>query len=80
MKKLLMLLILLLSLIITGCKTTEIGKPSFPPKPQRQELRKPENIRECIAVIVYYEFLVEKWEQWAETVEYITGVNDGEKQ
>lgn len=77
MKKLLMLLILLLSLIITGCKTTEIEKLSFPPKPQRQELRKPENIREMVAVIVYYEFLVEEWECWAETVEHIAGVDDG---
>ena len=79
MKKLLMLSTLLLSLIITGCKSTKVEKLTFPPKPERQELRKPENIREMAAVIVYYEYLVEEWECWAEDVEHIAGVDDGEK-
>ena len=39
--------------------------------PQRQELRKPESLKDYALIIVYYESLVQEWESWGATVEDI---------
>ena len=59
------LLVPLLTLTITSCAS----KPQpveLPPKPQRQEQRTPESIRDYANLIVYYESLVQEWEAWGE--------------
>ena len=63
---------ILLPLIITGCKTTKIEKEIIlPPKPQRQELKSPQDLKDIADILNYYEHLVEQWEQWGSTVEAI---------
>ena len=63
---------ILLPLIITGCKTTKIEKEIvLPPKPQRQELKAPNNLSEMVQTLNYYEHLVQQWENWGATVETI---------
>lgn len=63
---------ILLPLIITGCKTTKIEKEIvLPPKPQRQELKSPESLSDLADVLNYYEHLVQDWENWGERVEAI---------
>ena len=60
---------ILLPLIITGCKTTKVEKEiELPPKPQRQEQKAPEDLKDYALLLVYYEYLVEEWEAWGETV------------
>jgi len=57
---------------MTGCKTTKIEKEIvLPPKPQRQELKSPENLKDLADILNYYEHLVEQWEEWGTTVETI---------
>ena len=64
-----MLLILLLPLIITGCRTTKVEKEIIlPPKPQRQELKAPQDLKELADTLNYYEHLVQQWENWGDTV------------
>ena len=60
-------------LIMTGCRTTktEEQKIELPPKPQRQELKMPESVKDYAQIINYYEHLVQEWEQWSECVEAI---------
>lgn len=57
-------------LIMTGCRTTktEEQKIALPPKPQRQELKMPESVKDYAQIINYYEHLVQEWEQWGDTV------------
>lgn len=73
MKKLWALLILLSAAITAGCKTTKTEKKgvTLPPKPQRQEIPFPEELKDYALIIVYYDSLVQQWETWAETVENI---------
>ena len=69
MKKLLILFLLLLAQIMTGCKTTEIKTVYvLPPKPQRKELQNPHTIPEYAQIVNYYEHLVQEWEIWSNTV------------
>lgn len=63
------LLIILLSTIILGCKTTKIQSMTLPPRPEREEIETPRNLQECATVICYYEYLLREWEEWGETVE-----------
>ena len=71
LKKLCLLLTVLFSLTITGC----VSKPRntervLPPRPERREINvKPESIRDYAIILAYYEYLVEEWEIWADTVE-----------
>lgn len=63
---------ILLPLIITGCKTTKVEKEIvLPPKPQRQELKSPESLSDLADTLNYYEHLVQDWENWGERVEAI---------
>lgn len=60
---------ILLPLIITGCKTTKVEKEIIlPPKPQRQELKTPQDLKELADTLNYYEHLVQDWENWGDTV------------
>lgn len=56
---------------MTGCNTlkTEIV---LPPKPQRSEQKQPETLKDYARLVIYYEYLVEEWEQWGEDVTAIT--------
>ena len=63
---------ILLPLIIQGCRTTKIeNEIELPPKPQRQELQAPQDLQDVADILNYYEHLVEQWEQWGSTVEAI---------
>ena len=55
-------------LTITGCVSKQKKEVLLPPKPQREELQQPTNLKECAEVIAYYESLVEEWESWGDTV------------
>ena len=58
---------------MTGCKTTKVEKEiTLPPKPQRQELKAPQDLKDVAELLNYYEHLVEEWEVWGETVTILT--------
>ena len=76
MKKLLILSILLLTIITVSCKSTPKEEIVLPPKPQRQELETPTELKDYALIIVYYDCLVEEWEVWGETV---TNIIEAEK-
>ena len=63
---------ILLPLTIQGCKTTKVEKEIIlPPKPQRQELKAPQDLKDLADTLNYYEHLVQDWENWGERVEAI---------
>ena len=63
---------ILLPLTIQGCKTTKVEKEIIlPPKPQRQELKAPQDLKDVAELLNYYEHLVEQWEQWSKSVDAI---------
>ena len=63
---------ILLPLIILGCKTTKVEKEIIlPPKPQRQELKAPQDLKDLAYLLNYYEHLVQQWEEWGSTVDAI---------
>jgi hypothetical protein len=73
MKKFIILLPILLLITITGCRTTKVEKEIIlPPKPQRQELKAPQDLKDLADILNYYEHLVEEWEAWADTVTVLT--------
>ena len=60
---------ILLPLTILGCRTNKIEKEIIlPPKPQRQELKAPQDLKELADTLNYYEHLVQQWENWGDTV------------
>ena len=60
-------------LIISGCKTTdEVNKITLPPKPVREEMEAPKDLKGVAELLNYYEHLVEQWEQWGDTVTILT--------
>ena len=64
---------ILLPLIILGCRTTKVEKEIvLPPKPQMQELKTPQDLKDLADILNYYEHLVEEWEAWADTVTILT--------
>lgn len=66
----------LLLLIIQGCKTTKVEKEIIlPPKPQRQELKAPQDLKDIADILNYYEHLVEQWEEWSKSVDAILEEN-----
>lgn len=62
-------MLLLLLPVITSCVTTQKSDIALPVKPQRQELKEPETLKDYAKIIVYYDSLVQEWELWAKTVE-----------
>ena len=61
---------ILLPLIITGCKTNKIeNEIELPPKPERVEQINPTTWQEAGDVINYYEHLVQDWENWGDRAE-----------
>lgn len=76
MKKLMKLLLILLTLTITGCKTTkEVEKIELPPKPQREILESPKDLKGIAELLNYYEHLVQQWEAWSKSVDAILEEN-----
>ena len=73
MKKFIILLLILLPIITSSCRTTRIEKITLPPRPQRQELLIPKNTKECAEIILYYHSLVKEWEAWGDYVENTIG-------
>lgn len=67
-----MLLLILLTLITTGCRTTKVEtlKKELPPKPQRQKIENGTPIKD---ILIYYEALVQEWELWGLTIEEMVG-------
>jgi hypothetical protein len=61
-------------LTIQSCRTTKQQEIELPPKPQRQELQPPQDLKDYAEIIIYYEYLVEEWEAWGELVENIYNV------
>ena len=61
---------ILLLLITVGCKTTKVEKEiTLPPKPIRIEHKNVTSLQDAAEVIKYYEFLLQEWENWGNTVE-----------
>ena len=61
---------ILLTLIISGCRTTKVEKEIIlPPKPQREILEDPKDLQETAELLNYYEHKLEEWENWGERVE-----------
>lgn len=73
MKKLLILLILLLTQIITGCKSIPKADIVLPPKPQREKIAPASTVQDLANIINYYEHLVQEWEEWGDCVFNIIG-------
>lgn len=73
---------ILLLLIISACKTVEYVEIEYtlPEEPQRQNLYIPENptLKDYATIIIYYDFLVEKWERWALSVKKIVPIKNAE--
>ena len=61
---------ILLPLIIQGCKTTKVeNEIELPPKPERVEQKVPESLSDLADLLNYYEHLVEQWDNWADRAE-----------
>lgn len=61
---------ILLPLIIQGCRTDKIEKEiELPPKPERVEQKEPESLSDLADLLNYYEHLVQDWELWADCAE-----------
>ena len=77
MKKFIILLLILLPITITSCRTTKIeNEIVLKPHPQRQELLIPKNTKECAQVILYYHSIIKQWEAWGD---YVEGVLKNDK-
>lgn len=76
MKKMFLTLYLALSVLITvNCRTVP-SEIELPPKPQREKLEEPKDIKDYAVIIAYYESLVSLWENWGD---YVTHYYDKEK-
>ena len=66
---------ILSALIISACTTVEYVTPDYvlPMEPQRQNISLPNNptLKDYATIIIYYDYLLRKWEQWAKTVKEI---------
>lgn len=66
----------MLLLIISACQTDKIIEIDYvlPPEPIRQEIVIDENkitLKKYLSIIVYYDFLVQEWEAWGESIKKI---------
>ena len=76
MKKYLKLLIVLLPLIIQGCKSTpENEKIILLPPPEHVEFEPVASVQDMAKVIVKQDAIIKLWESWGE---YVLGVVEGE--
>lgn len=62
-------------LALTSCAGTTKGF-ELPPRPERKELPPPESLKDLANALNYYEFLLEDWEAWYETVILIINGQD----
>ena len=64
---------ILLVLITTGCRTTKQEEKEIilPPKPVREEIEAPTDLKGVAELLNYYEHLLELWENWGERVDAI---------
>ena len=59
-------------LTITGCRTTkEVNKIELPPKPAREEIEAPKDLKGITELLNYYEHKLQEWENWGERVDAI---------
>ena len=49
-------------------KTKHKNEILLPPKPERQEIQPPANLKEMCEILIYYEYLVQEWEAWGDAV------------
>lgn len=63
------LLLILLSLIISGCCTN--SEIILPQAPERQAIESPKSVQDLAEILAYYEQLIQEWEQWATAVKQI---------
>lgn len=72
-KILLTVTIVLIIISVINCKTIEYIYPTYnlPPEPKRVEQQAPQNEKETVELILYYQELVELWENWAEDIKNI---------
>ena len=72
MKKFSTLLILLLLLIIPGCKTLpEENKITLPPMPEHVEFEPVSSVKEMGEVIIKQDAIIKSWEAWGKNVQGI---------
>ena len=69
MKMLIVLSVILSAVITAGCKTIPEQAITLPPKPEREVLESPKNLKDFAEILVYYNDLVSQWELWGDTVE-----------
>lgn len=64
------ILLTVLSVIITtGCVSSKPAVKVYPPRPERKVINiAPESEQDYAIILSYYEYLVEEWEIWGETV------------
>lgn len=63
---------ILLLITITGCRSLpKNNEVVLPPKPERYTQKIPKTTADYALLVLYYETLVQEWEQWAKTVETI---------
>ena len=62
---------------MAGCKSPPKNEIVLPPFPERQEQQMPEDLKDYAQLLLYYEFLVEEWEVWGQTVTELIDSEDG---
>ena len=58
-------------LIISGCRTTKVIEIELPPKPAREEIEAPKDLKGIAELLNYYEHKLQEWEAWSESVDAI---------
>lgn len=66
-------------LITTGCRTTKQEEKEIilPPKPVREEIEAPTDLKGIAELLNYYEHKLQEWEAWGTSVDAI--LTDAEK-
>ena len=58
----------MLGLTTTGCRTTKVIEIELPPKPEREEIEAPKDLKGIAELLNYYEHKLQEYEVWADTV------------
>lgn len=66
----------LLTLTIQSCVTKPKAEITLPPKPQRQEQKEPEDLKDIANLLNYYEHLVQQWETWGDITERLVKMSN----